>query len=647
MGQRSHRLEVFEMGWSKVAIAFFLTLCGEAFRAMDILLMAESYRLGVKRSTIALPWEQPGLKPIFGKRQRLVEAPKFVPLQIDADRHATFDQKEIAGKVSWSRVTSVIPWPVAQERSLSRALENWRIIVSDDLETSVLGRQIKSILDGTVTDMTVEQVIRDSFAGKSVSTLRSRASSLMAFARWKKAMNDDVKIFPVTEDQAYRYVLELRQLNAPRTKPTRFLESLTFSYHMLGADVGMCLQSPRLRGAVILPMVPPKKKVPLELWQVAAMENIAMNGAGQESIFAGYVCLVLHARLRWSDGQYCQYEPFTDIYNGSGFLEGELYHHKTAGRQKQSRRLLPMACCLPGLMGDWATPWLHQREQQGLNAGPGIPTMPVPLAGGRWGQVPLEPSQATTWLREIFSKLRPGCDVGEIATHSLKATILSWMAKCSCPEEIRRLAGYHVDPGSKSALEYSRDAQAPVLHAIDGIMLIIREHIFNPDAARSRRWSVPHVSSLQDAMIFLSKQSHVPQKDFVDDYEPESPVQIGWELCGSDGDVSMSSVSEGDHELFETGCQTSDEDRDAEVAAPIVGASIASELHYSVGDLDVYRHIKSGCCHVAKPSQIDDDDGDPVVLKCGKITTRNFEQVTDVANFMPYKCTRCFAGVSV
>jgi hypothetical protein len=148
-------------------------------------------------------------------------------------------------------------------------------------------------------------------------------------------------------------------------------------------------------------------------------------------------------------------------------------------------------------------------------------------------------------------------------------------------------------------------------------------------------------------MIFLSKQSHVPQKDFVDDYEPESPVQIGWELCGSDGDVSMSSVSEGDHELFETGCQTSDEDRDAEVAAPIVGASIASELHYSVGDLDVYRHIKSGCCHVAKPSQIDDDDGDPVVLKCGKIATRNFEQVTDVANFMPYKCTRCFAGVSV
>ena len=609
--------------------------------------MAESYRLGVKRSTIKMPWEHQCLKPIFGKRQRLVEAPKFVPLQSDADHHVTFDQKEVAGKLTWSRVTSVIPWPVAQERSLSRALENWRIIISDDLDTSVLGRQIKSILDGTVTDMTVKQVIHDSFAGKSVSTLRSRASSLMAFARWKKAMNDDAKIFPITEDQAYRYVLELRQLNAPRTKPTRFLESLTFSHHMLGAEVETCLQSPRLRGAVITPMVPPKKKVPLELWQVAALENISMNGSGQEAIFAGYVCMVLHARLRWSDGQYCQYEPYTDIHNGAGFLEGELYHHKTAGRQKQSRRLLPVACCLPGLMGDWATPWLQRREAQNLIAGPGIPTMPVPLAAGRWGQVPLEPSQATTWLREIFSKLRPACDVSEVATHSLKTTILSWMAKCSCPEEIRRLAGYHVDPGSKSALEYSRDAQAPVLHAIDGIMLIIRQHIFNLDVSRSRRWSVPHVSSLQDAMIFLSKQSHAPQTDVVDEYEPESPLAAGWEFCGSDGDVSLSSASEGNHELFETGCQTSDEDRDAEVAAPIVGASIASELHYSVGDLDIFRHIKSGCCHVAKPSQTDEDDGDPVVLKCGKIATKNFEQVTDVANFMPYKCTRCFSGVAV
>ena len=72
--------EVFEMGWSKVAIAFFLTLCGEAFRAMDILLMAESYRLGVKRSTIALPWEQPGLKTYFWEATEIGGGPKVCSL---------------------------------------------------------------------------------------------------------------------------------------------------------------------------------------------------------------------------------------------------------------------------------------------------------------------------------------------------------------------------------------------------------------------------------------------------------------------------------------------------------------------------------------------------------------------------------------
>ena len=627
------------------AILFLICLCGEAFSAMEIFLMAESYRLGVKRSSIILPWERTAMQPVFGKRQRLIQAPRFVPLPSDCEPLATFDEKEVAGRVSWSRVASVIPWPVTQERALARALENWRIIVVDNLEASILGRQIRSILDGTVNDMTVEQVIRDSFAGKSVSTLRSRSSSIMAFARWKKAMDDDAKFFPLSEEQAYRYILELRQLNAPKTKPTRFLESLTFAFHMIGADVGQSLHSPRLKGAVISPMVPPKKKVPLEAWQVAAFENIAMHGSGQEAVFAGYVCMTLHARLRWSDGHYCQYETYTDLHNGTGFLEGELYHHKTAGRQ-QSRRLLPMACCLPGLMGDWATPWLDQRFSQGLEAGPGVPTMPVPLAGGRWGQVPLEPAQATIWIREILAKLRPSCDISEIATHSLKSTVLSWMAKCSCREDLRRLAGYHVDPGSKSALEYSRDAQAPVLHAIEGIMLIIKENIFDPDVSRARRWKIPHVRSLQDAMIYLSRQQQVPDGAVSEGYEPESPVEDMWTLVGSDGEISLSSVSEGSHELFETGCQTSDEDRDAEFAAPIVGASMANELHYSVGDIEIYKHVKSGCCHVAKKSQVDEDDGDPIILRCGKIATRNFEHVDDVANFMPYKCSRCFSGVA-
>ena len=644
MGQRFSPPGCFEMGNFRRFLCF---ICGEIFSAMDIMMLAESYRLGVKRTTVKLPWETFHNEAVLGKRQRLIQAPKFVPLPSSHRDDTTLVQVEASGKMMWSRVTSGIPWPVVQERELGRALENWRIILFDNLEASLLGRQIRSILDGTVQDMTVEQVIRDSLSRKAVSTLRSRASSLMSFARWKKSMDSDATVFPATEDQAYRYVVELRQLNAPRSKPSRFVESLAFAFHMLGADVGMCLQSPRLKGAVVSPMVPPKKKTPLETRQVHALENIAISGEGQEAILAGYVCMVLHCRLRWSDGQYCQYEPYLDMHGGAGFLECELYHHKNAGRQTQSKRLLPAACCIPGLFGDWATPWLQKRVDANLVAGPGVPTMPAPLAAGGWALGPWESHQASMWMREVFAKLRPGCPVENIASHSLKATILSWMAKCSCEEPTRRLAGYHVDPSSKSALEYSRDAQASVLHAIEGIMLIIKEGLFRPDESRARRWSNPLCKSLHEAMNFLAANRVREVQAAQEEYEPESPIPDGWTFFGSDGEVSISSISDDENGLFDKQCATSDEDREAEFSAPIVGASLAQNLHYSLNDVDVFKHVKSGFCHLAKQSDIDEDDGEPVVLRCGKVATKNFVQVTDVGNFMPYKCTRCFSAVSM
>ena len=71
-------------------------------------------------------------------------------------------------------------------------------------------------------------------------------------------------------------------------------------------------------------------------------------------------------RLRWSDGQYSQHEPVTDIFQGRGFLECQLYHHKNAGRQKQAKRLLPAACVIPGFsVEDWATPMAGTSLQLG------------------------------------------------------------------------------------------------------------------------------------------------------------------------------------------------------------------------------------------------------------------------------------------
>ena len=68
--------------------------------------------------------EEPTLSAIFGKRLRLIAAPKFCPMPHKPKDEGTLVVAEISEKVSELRVTSGISWPVAQERSFERALES-------------------------------------------------------------------------------------------------------------------------------------------------------------------------------------------------------------------------------------------------------------------------------------------------------------------------------------------------------------------------------------------------------------------------------------------------------------------------------------------------------------------------------------------
>ena len=88
---------------------------------------------------------------------------------------------------------------------------------------------------------------------------------------------------------------------------------------------------------------------------------------------------------------------------------------------------------------------------------------------------------------------------------------------------------------------------------------------------------------------------------------------------------------------------SSDEEREAEFAAPIVGEELAMALAHDI-ETEVFRHVYSGCCHIARNANTDPDDGEAILLKCGKLATKNFEKVQLAGNFLPYKCSRCFTG---
>ena len=294
---------------------------------------------------------------------------------------------------------------------------------------TVLGALIMDDLASSSTpeaeaEAQVFQSVRDAFAGKSVSTLRSRANSLLCYARFAATLSlqDIEPVFPMSENSAYAYVCHLRREGAPKSRMSRFIQAVGFAKGLVGASVDEVLQSPRIKGACQnTEPAPVRKKSPLKVEEVVFLERLASDPMGGPSgIIAGFVCFLLHCRLRWSDGMCVLQEPRLDINDGRGFLEAELYSHKTIAAMQF--RLLPVVGVLPGLSGMiWAEGWLQNRLRQGLHASRNVPLQPAPMAWGSWAKTPFEACSGALWLRETLSKFRSSPESRlDVATHSLK-----------------------------------------------------------------------------------------------------------------------------------------------------------------------------------------------------------------------------------
>ena len=310
---------------------------------------AMAFSLGTQRSKIVLPWDQGPLKDILGSKSPLISPPEWIPEPLIHAESKPEDQVvskgHLLGKSSWATKTTLIPWPVFEEAKLSKVLELWRVVILDSYMHLALGRQIHELMtSGEDVEEQLKDVIRDALCGKSVSTLRTRVSSIASFGRWKKSVSlpEEVSIFPISEEMAYRYVSELRTEGAPCSRAYRFLESVGFCKGMLGADVDEVLQSARAEGACYNSknQLEPRKKDPFTREQVEFLECLASSRDDQVGVLAGYLCFLIFGRLRWSDGQYCQEEPWIDEGPEFSYLEARLYHHKTAGRAKVSK-----GCC--------------------------------------------------------------------------------------------------------------------------------------------------------------------------------------------------------------------------------------------------------------------------------------------------------------
>ena len=70
-------------------------------------------------------------------------------------------------------------------------------------------------------------------------------------------------------------------------------------------------------------------------------------------------------------------------------------------------------------------------------------------------------------------------------THSLKATVLSWLAKRGIPRDVRAALGYHAKAVDGTEVVYGRDNMAAPLRTMVGVICEVSEGSFRPDATKS------------------------------------------------------------------------------------------------------------------------------------------------------------------
>ena len=531
---------------------------------------------------------------------------------------------------SWIRKTALCKaWHDAKNEARTSALQSWKALILGSGRATVLGALIMDDLASSSTpeaeaEAQVFQSVRDAFAGKSVSTLRSRANSLLCYARFAATLSlqDIEPVFPMSENSAYAYVCHLRREGAPKSRMSRFIQAVGFAKGLVGASVDEVLQSPRIKGACQnTEPAPVRKKSPLKVEEVVFLERLASDPMGGPSgIIAGFVCFLLHCRLRWSDGMCVLQEPRLDINDGRGFLEAELYSHKTIAAMQF--RLLPVVGVLPGLSGMiWAEGWLQNRLRQGLHASRNLPLQPAPMAWGSWAKTPFEACSGALWLRETLSKFRSSPESRlDVATHSLKCTVLSWLSRAACPGDLQRRAGYHLAVGERNPAEYERDGQSAVLHFIQGVYLCIQGSLFFPDSERSARWSgCRTIDEGVRVLVHGRAESVLPrtvEADGDSDHGAES------DEAGGEGDL----VSEGDR-------------NEAEAQVARIGESLSGVV--TEDSRIAFRHRVSSVVHLAR-DDAPPDEGEITVFRCGRLANHNYERLSFVPVCDTRQCATCW-----
>ena len=380
-------------------------------------------------------------------------------------------------------------WEALLNSQRVAVIRKWAGIIMMYLNSFEIGRQWDRL---SPMGQALGDGLKHIFAGKATGTLHARASPVLRYIMW--CDKNGIPAFPLVEATVYNFMCEHADTSAP-TFLRSYLVAIRFSFHVLGVTGGdTVLASKRVEGCAREAYLKKRRtlqKDPLSVAMVEHLEKIVMADRypDRDRVAAGCFLLCIFFRARFSDMMNLQDLILDEIVvDGSphGYIEGKVGRTKSAYTTEMKTKYLPMVAPRFGVTGaDWFTTWREVGVRCGKPRGEAMPMLPSPSKGG-WTKTPLGAGEGADWLRQLLqvSGIPLGA-LGNIGTHSLKTTTLSWMAKFGAPISIRQHLGYHMPSADKMALLYSRDASAGPVRKLEECLACVREKTFVPDATRS------------------------------------------------------------------------------------------------------------------------------------------------------------------
>ena len=501
-----------------------------------------------------------------------------------------------------------ISWQEQREAHLQRALKHWLVLVMD-WQDSVDFVQCVAGCDSVNSQLIM---LGDVFRGKAPSTLSKRANSMKILGQ----QLDYIGLkFPCSEPTLYGILCELRRQGAPASRSKGILEAIAFVRYTMGVvECDPLLRGKRCWGASTSDAPLQRNQAsPLLVKELEKLHNILENSADMwDKMFSGMVLFVTYSRARWSDAQHASSIFFDEDEGQVKFVEAVTGLHKTMRALQHRHQFLPLVAPALGVTNqNWGFAWKKVREDLGIDLEQGFALMPAPLENGSPGKRPLDSQEAGRWLRGLLEISDSSLPVRKVSSHSLKSTLLSYLAKRGIDMSDRLLLGYHTSPFTMG-LTYSRDGMARPLQILGNMLEEIRNGIYFPDSTRSGRLAKPGVEPSRDA-----DGSQVVEQSIKIEISDDEGELDAWQLLGA------KSQSESLPQVIPESCEDEMNDACTETSSSDVSESEENQSNFEKSGhrtfeppvapdgFVMWQHVKSKILHLA-------DYRFPSVFECGR-----------------------------